>query len=189
VAALLAQGENMQNAPYSPLKSLRLWRNNAGDAGVAAVAHMLTMGPPPPEIPVPPPPKNKPKGKKKGKQKGPTGPPPIPVQLIPLTHVEFMDNSVGPDGCHSLAHALMLGANSSLLTLRLDINPGIGDVGIGELCKGLRTNRTLTVCVFYFFLVLIIFLLEVCLDRSFSPIRFRNYAYHIVTLVLKALGI
>lgn len=170
----------MQQAPYTPLKSLRLWRNNAGDAGVAAVAHMLKMGPPPPDIPVPPAPKAKGKGKKKkGKQKGPTGPPPIPVQLIPLTHVEFMDNNVGPEGCHSLADALMLGANSSLLTLRLDINPAIGDYGIAELCKGLRTNRTLTVRKYmHMFYVAYSAFCDLYLGHAFI---YRNSVYLIVT--------
>jgi hypothetical protein len=37
----------------------------------------------------------------------------------------------------------MLGANKSLLTLRLDSNLGIGDEGVAELAKGLRTNKTL----------------------------------------------
>lgn len=39
----------------------------------------------------------------------------------------------------------MMGANSSLLTLRLDNNPTMTDDGFAELCKGLRTNRTLKV--------------------------------------------
>ncbi len=39
----------------------------------------------------------------------------------------------------------MMGANKSLLTLRLDNNPTIGDEGVVQLCKGLRTNKTLKV--------------------------------------------
>ena len=54
-----------------------------------------------------------------------------------------MDNAVGPAGCFALGEALMLGANKSLLTLRLDNNITIGDAGIRELCKGLRTNKSL----------------------------------------------
>ena len=40
----------------------------------------------------------------------------------------------------------MLGANKSLVTLRLDNNPTIGDEGIAELAMGLRTNKYLKVC-------------------------------------------
>ena len=39
----------------------------------------------------------------------------------------------------------MLGANASLLSLRLDHNPLIGSEGAIALLKGLRTNRTLKV--------------------------------------------
>lgn len=62
---------------------------------------------------------------------------------LALTFLEFMDAGVGPLGCASLGEALMLGANASLVTLRLDLNAGVGDEGVRELCKGLRTNRTL----------------------------------------------
>jgi hypothetical protein len=59
------------------------------------------------------------------------------------TFVEFMDCGIGVEGCAALGAALMLGANASLETLRLDLNPGIGDAGLIQLCRGLRTNRTL----------------------------------------------
>ena len=49
-------------------------------------------------------------------------------------------------GCRALGDALMMGANKSLLTLRLDNNPGIGDEGVVGLSMGLRTNKTLKVC-------------------------------------------
>jgi hypothetical protein len=39
----------------------------------------------------------------------------------------------------------MMGANRSLLTLRLDNNPYIAGEGVMELCLGLRTNKTLKV--------------------------------------------
>ena len=39
----------------------------------------------------------------------------------------------------------MMGANKSLLTLRLDNNPFIAGEGIMDLCLGLRTNKTLKV--------------------------------------------
>jgi Leucine Rich repeat len=68
-------------------------------------------------------------------------------EKVQLTHLEFMDCGVGPVGCLALGESVMMGANRSLLTLRLDNNPSIGDEGIIELCKGLRTNKTLKVCV------------------------------------------
>jgi hypothetical protein len=63
---------------------------------------------------------------------------------IALTSLEFMAAGVSPGGCAALSDALMLGANASLQTLRMDMNPEMGDEGVRELCKGLRTNRTLT---------------------------------------------
>ncbi len=49
-------------------------------------------------------------------------------------------------GCKALGESLMLGANKSLVTLRLDNNRDIGDEGIVNLAMGLRTNKTLKVC-------------------------------------------
>lgn len=69
-----------------------------------------------------------------------TGPP----LEVGLTHLEIMDDSIGPAACRALGDSLVLGGNSTLMTLRLDLNRGIGDDGIGELCKGLRTNRVLS---------------------------------------------
>ena len=69
-----------------------------------------------------------------------TGPP-----LVALTNLEFMNCEVGPDGCWALADALMLGANTSLMTLSLDINPTVADAGVLQLCEGLRSNTTLSV--------------------------------------------
>jgi hypothetical protein len=40
----------------------------------------------------------------------------------------------------------MMGANKSLLTLRLDNNPLIGSEGVADLAMGLRTNKFLKVC-------------------------------------------
>lgn len=62
---------------------------------------------------------------------------------VQLTHLEFMDCDFGPPGCRALGDALMMGANKSLLTLRLDNNPFIAGEGIMDLCLGLRTNKTL----------------------------------------------
>ena len=62
-----------------------------------------------------------------------------------LTHLEFMDSNVGAPGCRALGDALMMGANRSLLTLRLDNNPAVSNEGVTELCMGLRTNKYLKV--------------------------------------------
>lgn len=64
--------------------------------------------------------------------------------LVALTNVEFMNCEVTPDGCWALADALMMGANTSLLSLQLDINPSLGDAGALQLCEGLRSNSSLT---------------------------------------------
>ncbi len=61
-----------------------------------------------------------------------------------MNFLELTDNGVGPLGCASLGDALMMGANATLTTLRLDLNPGIGDEGMIRLSRGLRTNATLT---------------------------------------------
>lgn len=68
-----------------------------------------------------------------------------PAFDVKLTHLEVMDDAVGPAGCRAIGDALMLGGNATLMTLRLDLNKGILDAGAIELCKGLRTNRTLSV--------------------------------------------
>ncbi len=68
-----------------------------------------------------------------------------PAFDVKLTHLEVMDDAIGPAGCRAIGDALMLGGNATLMTLRLDLNKGILDAGAIELCKGLRTNRTLSV--------------------------------------------
>ncbi|KAA0175441.1 hypothetical protein FNF27_03141 [Cafeteria roenbergensis] len=67
-----------------------------------------------------------------------------PAFDVKLTHLEVMDDAIGPAGCRAIGDALMLGGNATLMTLRLDLNKGILDAGAIELCKGLRTNRTLS---------------------------------------------
>jgi Ran GTPase-activating protein (RanGAP) involved in mRNA processing and transport len=64
---------------------------------------------------------------------------------IELELVELMDAGITSAGCVSLGESLMLGANASLRTLRLDLNPGISDEGVAHLCRGLRSNRNLKV--------------------------------------------
>lgn len=62
---------------------------------------------------------------------------------VGLAHVEMMDNHLGAPACRALGRALQLGGNTTLGTLRLDLNPAIGDLGAAELCRGLRSNGTL----------------------------------------------
>jgi hypothetical protein len=68
-----------------------------------------------------------------------------PKESILLEMVELMDSNITSVGAAAMGSALMLGANASLTTLRLDMNPAIGDEGIAALARGLRTNRTLKV--------------------------------------------
>lgn len=60
-----------------------------------------------------------------------------------LEGVELMDCGIGPVGCRALGNSLILGGNTSLLSLKLELNLGLGDEGARELARGLRTNRTL----------------------------------------------
>jgi hypothetical protein len=64
---------------------------------------------------------------------------------VALEMLELMQSGVGPPGAGALGAALTLGANASLTTLRLDMNPDMGDEGVAALARGLRTNRTLKV--------------------------------------------
>lgn len=60
-----------------------------------------------------------------------------------LAFLELMDDNIGPMGGLAIGQALSYGNNLSLLTLKLDYNNTLGTKGIADLCKGLRTNRTL----------------------------------------------
>jgi Leucine Rich repeat len=62
---------------------------------------------------------------------------------IKLEYVELLDSKLGPVGALALGHALSVGCNQSLLTLKLDYNLGFGTDGAKALCRGLRTNSTL----------------------------------------------
>ena len=62
---------------------------------------------------------------------------------VKLTFLELLDNNIGPRGASALGMALTYGNNLSLLTLKLDYNTTLGDEGLGNLCKGIRTNVTL----------------------------------------------
>lgn len=61
---------------------------------------------------------------------------------VALESVSLIRCGVGPDGVGALGSALMLGGNTSLLSLSLDCNV-IGYVGTRLLCRGLLTNRVL----------------------------------------------
>ena len=64
---------------------------------------------------------------------------------VEIEMVELMDSGITPLGAGALGSSLMLGANASLRTLRLDLNLGLGDEGVAALCRGLRSNRNLRV--------------------------------------------
>ena len=61
---------------------------------------------------------------------------------VAIESVSLVRCGVGPEGAAALGNALMLGGNTSLLSLSLDCNP-LGDVGTRLLCRGLLTNRSL----------------------------------------------
>jgi hypothetical protein len=62
---------------------------------------------------------------------------------VKISFLELIDNNIGPRGANALGMSLSFGHNLSLLTLKLDYNPTLGDEGVINLCKGLRTNATL----------------------------------------------
>ena len=64
---------------------------------------------------------------------------------VEVEMVELMDSGITPLGAGALGDSLVLGANASLRTLRLDLNLGLGDEGVAALCRGLRSNRNLRV--------------------------------------------
>jgi len=64
---------------------------------------------------------------------------------VEVEMVELMDSGITALGAGALGDALVLGANASLRTLRLDLNLGLGDAGVAALCRGLRSNRNLRV--------------------------------------------
>ena len=64
---------------------------------------------------------------------------------VEVEMVELMGSGITPLGAGALGDSLVLGANASLRTLRLDLNLGLGDEGVAALCRGLRSNRNLRV--------------------------------------------
>jgi len=62
---------------------------------------------------------------------------------VKIAFLELFDNYIGSKGANALGAALSRGNNLSLLTLKLDYNATLGDEGILNLCRGLRTNITL----------------------------------------------
>eukprot|EP01035_Chromulina_nebulosa_P024512 gene24512-31919_t len=62
---------------------------------------------------------------------------------VRLLYLELLDCNVGAKGANALGSSLSHGHNLSLLTLKLDYNATLGDEGVVNLCKGLRTNMTL----------------------------------------------
>lgn len=62
---------------------------------------------------------------------------------IAIETFEYWNNGVTVVGCNALGAALTLGANASVANLSISHNRLIGDEGVVELAKGLRTNRNL----------------------------------------------
>ncbi len=62
---------------------------------------------------------------------------------VKISYLELFDNNIGPHGGNALGQALSFGNNLSLLTLKLDYNSSFGTEGVVNLCRGLRTNRSL----------------------------------------------
>eukprot|EP00753_Platysulcus_tardus_P000846 PLAT10746.8.p1 GENE.PLAT10746.8~~PLAT10746.8.p1 ORF type:complete len:392 (-),score=176.22 PLAT10746.8:24-1169(-) len=60
-----------------------------------------------------------------------------------LALLELMDNRLTDVSCALLGEALAFGGCTTLHTLQLDLNEGIGAVGVVALCAGLRSNSTL----------------------------------------------
>jgi len=62
---------------------------------------------------------------------------------VKISYLELLDNNIAARGCLALGTSLSKGNNLSLLTLVLDYNMLVGSLGCINLCKGLRTNKTL----------------------------------------------
>mmetsp|Transcript_11018 Transcript_11018/g.18485 ORF Transcript_11018/g.18485 Transcript_11018/m.18485 type:complete len:341 (+) Transcript_11018:53-1075(+) len=62
---------------------------------------------------------------------------------VKIAFLELFECNIGPKGATSLGMSLSYGNNLSLLTLKLDYNGSLGDEGIVNLCRGLRTNQSL----------------------------------------------
>jgi len=62
---------------------------------------------------------------------------------VQLEYLEVFDSGVGSRGCRALGVSLMVGANKSLQTLRLDYNDQVGSEGCVNIARGLRSNVSL----------------------------------------------
>ena len=62
---------------------------------------------------------------------------------VKISYLELLDNNIASRGCLALGTSLSKGNNLSLLNLVLDYNMSMGSAGCINLCKGLRTNKTL----------------------------------------------
>jgi hypothetical protein len=62
---------------------------------------------------------------------------------VQISFLELLDNNISARGALALGNSLGRHNNLSLLTLKLDYNTTLGDEGIVNLCRGLRTNATL----------------------------------------------
>jgi hypothetical protein len=62
---------------------------------------------------------------------------------VKISYLELLDNNIADRGCLALGTSLSKGNNLSLLTLVLDYNMSVGNAGVINLCRGLRSNKTL----------------------------------------------
>jgi hypothetical protein len=62
---------------------------------------------------------------------------------VQISYLELLDNNISARGALALGNSLGRHNNLSLLTLKLDYNTTLGDEGVANLCRGLRTNSTL----------------------------------------------
>lgn len=67
-------------------------------------------------------------------QSGPSG---LPIELL-----EVLQCGITSRGALRLSQSLMLGGNSTLKSLSLDMNPSMGPDGLAHLCRGLALNRS-----------------------------------------------
>ena len=62
---------------------------------------------------------------------------------VQISYLELLDNNISARGALALGNSLGRHNNLSLLTLKLDYNTTLGDEGVANLCRGLRTNASL----------------------------------------------
>ncbi len=62
---------------------------------------------------------------------------------INITYLEMLDCGLDEVGARLLGRSFSRGMNNSIITLTLDCNPKLGNVGVSSLCEGIRTNSSI----------------------------------------------